>query len=59
MTRRMIDEKENRVNLKKYFKRVFKCKICSKQYGSDKVKKYDNKICPTCSYKIHIPLEDR
>lgn len=33
-------------NLKKYYKKVLKCKSCRKQYGSDEKK--DNGFCPLC-----------
>jgi len=41
--------KENRTNLKKYYKRVKTCCSCKKLYGSDCVNETEDKICPSCS----------
>ena len=43
-------EKEEENFLKKYFKRIFKCKKCGVEYGSDKKK--DNGYCPICGSVI-------
>lgn len=48
-------EKSLYKELKKMYKKVFRCITCRNIYGSDN--KRDNKICPRCSYKHSENLE--
>ena len=34
-------------DLDKYYKKVNKCRLCNKEYGTDA--KVDNKLCPNCN----------
>jgi rRNA maturation endonuclease Nob1 len=43
----MEEKKIWRANLKKYFKHVYKCKLCRKSFGSDKSLK-TGFHCPIC-----------
>jgi hypothetical protein len=45
-----MNEDIDKQEILKYYKRVVKCILCLKNYGSDYP--YDNRICPPCDQKL-------
>lgn len=51
-----VKERELYEELKKIYKKVFRCEKCGNLYGSDSIR--DNKTCPKCMRPNSFPSSD-
>ena len=64
MINKIEQNPENTSNLEKYFKKVYTCQKCNRQFGSDHAK--NDNLCPNCNFqrsdhfrhKSKLPLEN-